>query len=101
MSKAIGTGENGPGGSPDETGADHGLWVRGVDYLEGWRVARAAADQVNLALLAAKFEPAQLRAVPSTDDAGRGVVRLVGAPTAAVRLAELVAGLVDGDGGEL
>ncbi|KUO06979.1 hypothetical protein AQJ58_37655 [Streptomyces sp. DSM 15324] len=101
MSKAIGTGDHGPDDGPDVTGADHGLWVRGVDYMAGWRVARAAADQVNLALLAAEFDPSQLRAVASTDDVGRGVVRLVGAPGAAVRLAGLLAGLVDDDGGTL
>ncbi|MGW2981692.1 hypothetical protein [Streptomyces humidus] len=101
MNKAIGIGENGPDDGPGVTGIDHGLWVRGVDYLAGWRVARAAADQVNLALLAAEFEPSQLRAVASTDDAGHGVVRLVGAPGAAVRLAGLLTGLVDGDGGAL
>ncbi|WP_416979027.1 hypothetical protein [Streptomyces sp. T028] len=54
---------------------------------------------MNLALLTAEFEPSQLRAVASTDDEGRGMVRLVGVPGAAVRLAGLLAGLVDGDGG--
>ncbi|MER5580947.1 hypothetical protein ABT090_04710 [Streptomyces asoensis] len=101
MSKAIDAGENAPDDGPDVAGADHGLWVRGVDYMAGWRAARAAADQVNRALHTAAFEPSQLRAVASTDDVGRGVVRLVGVPGAAVRLAGLLSGLVDDDGGAL
>ncbi|MEV7992279.1 hypothetical protein AB0O67_10255 [Streptomyces sp. NPDC086077] len=86
-------------GLDDVAGLGSGLWVRGVDYMAGWRVAREATEQLNLALLAAEFEPSELRAVAATDDEGHGVVRLVGLPGAAVRLAGLLDALADGDGG--
>ncbi|WP_229881600.1 hypothetical protein [Streptomyces alanosinicus] len=83
----------------DVTGTDFGLWVRGVDYMTGWREAREAADEANLAFLGSGFEPSELRAVAATDDDGRGVVRLVGHPTAVIRLAGLLQQFADGDGG--
>ena len=86
-------------GLDDATGAGSGLWVRGVDYMAGWRVAREAADQLNFALLAAEFEPSELRAVAATNDDGRGMVRMVGLPGAAVRLAGLLERLAGDDGG--
>ncbi|MFE4409807.1 hypothetical protein [Streptomyces sp. NPDC056821] len=86
-------------GLDDAAGVGSGLWVRGVDYMTGWRVAREAADQVNLALLVAEFQPRELRAAASTDVNGCGVVRLVGLPGAATRLAGLLGRLADGDGG--
>ncbi|MFD9795715.1 hypothetical protein ACFWXK_32725 [Streptomyces sp. NPDC059070] len=67
--------------------ADGGPWVPGVDYLSGWREARATADRLNQALLAAGFELSELRASATTAGDGRGVVRLAGWPTAAERLA--------------
>ncbi|MFJ8111476.1 hypothetical protein [Streptomyces sp. NPDC096132] len=102
MEQVSGLGEGWPGeGLDDTSGLGSGLWVRGVDYMAGWRVAREAADQVNLALLAAEFEPSELRAVAATNDNGGGLVRLVGLPSAAVRLAGLLGRLTDGDGGVL
>ncbi|MFD7137375.1 hypothetical protein [Streptomyces sp. NPDC059894] len=86
-------------GLDDVAGMGSGLWVRGVDYMAGWREARRAAGQLNLALLLAGFEPSELRAVAATNDDGRGVVRLVGLPGASVRLAGLLERLADGDGG--
>ncbi|KAB1140508.1 hypothetical protein F7R91_36035 [Streptomyces luteolifulvus] len=86
-------------GLDDAADVGSGLWVRGVDYMAGWRVAREAADQLNFALLVAEFEPSELRAVAATNDDGHGVVRLVGLPGAAVRLAGLLERLADGDGG--
>jgi uncharacterized membrane protein len=95
-----GSGEGWPSdGLDDVAGAGYGLWVRGVDYMAGWRVAREAADQLNFALLLAEFEPSELRAVAATNDEGRGVVRLVGLPSAAVRLAGLLEALGGDDGG--
>ncbi|MFF3936021.1 hypothetical protein [Streptomyces phaeofaciens] len=85
-------------GLGDMEGPGSGLWVRGVDYMAGWRVAREASEQLNLALLAAEFELSELRAVAATDGDGRGVVRLVGLPGAAVQLARLLGALADGDG---
>ncbi|MFE0091491.1 hypothetical protein [Streptomyces sp. NPDC058991] len=86
-------------GLGDTAGEGSGLWVRGVDYMTGWRVAREAADQLNFALHLAEFGPSELRAVAATDDDGNGVVRLVGLPGAAVRLAGLLERLADADDG--
>ncbi|MFJ3304793.1 hypothetical protein ACIPSA_17035 [Streptomyces sp. NPDC086549] len=80
-------------------GGDLGLWVSGVDYVAGWREAREAADRLNRAFLGAGFELSEVRAVASTYDDGRGVVRFVGWPGAIVRLAALLAARADGDGG--
>ncbi len=86
-------------GLDDVARAGSGPWVRGVDYMAGWRVAREASDQLNFALLVAKFEPSELRAVAATNDEGHGVVRLVGLPRAAIRLAELLEALGGSDDG--
>ncbi|WP_225078204.1 hypothetical protein [Streptomyces sp. CoT10] len=79
-------------------GVDHGLWVPGVDYVAGWREARVVADRLNRALLGAGFELSAVRAVASTGEDGRGVVRLVGWPDAVDRLAGLLEGRADGGG---
>ncbi|MEU2284658.1 hypothetical protein ABZ614_22400 [Streptomyces sp. NPDC013178] len=79
--------------------AGSGLWVPGVDYIAGWREARAAADRLNRAFLSVGFELSAVRAVPSTNEDGRGVVRVVSWPGAVGRLAELLEALADGDGG--
>ncbi|WP_369389149.1 hypothetical protein AB5J72_17315 [Streptomyces sp. CG1] len=84
---------------PELAGEDFGLWVRGVDYMAGWREAREAADEVNLAFLGSGFEPSELRAVAATNDDGRGVVRLVGQPGAVIRLAGLLWRSANGGGG--
>ncbi|WP_406481563.1 hypothetical protein [Streptomyces sp. NBC_01615] len=69
---------------------DSGLWVPGVDYVAGWREARSATERLNRALVGAGFEPSAVRAVASTDESGRGVVRLAGWPDAVKRLAALL-----------
>ncbi|GAA0931063.1 hypothetical protein [Streptomyces rhizosphaericus] len=53
-----------------------GIWVRGVDYMSGWRDAREAATELGEALRLVGVETAgvRLRAVSGTD--GSGVVRL-------------------------
>ncbi|MFC4503239.1 MULTISPECIES: hypothetical protein [Streptomyces] len=86
-------------GLDDITSVESGLWVRGVDYMSGWRVARESADRLNRALLGAGFELSEARAVASTDENGHGVVRLAGRPGAVDRLAGLLEALGDGDGG--
>ncbi|MFJ6560343.1 hypothetical protein ACIQMV_10735 [Streptomyces sp. NPDC091412] len=86
-------------GLDDAMGVDHGLWVRGVDYVGGWREAREVADQLNRALLGAGFELSAVRAVASTGEGGRGLVRLAGWPEAVERLAGLLEGLAGGGGG--
>ena len=83
----------------DMAGVDCGLWVSGVDYIAGWRTAREAADRLNRALLGVGFELSAVRAVASTDESGRGVVRLAGWPDAVERLAEILEVRADGDGG--
>ncbi|MGW0944085.1 hypothetical protein ACWD4O_16260 [Streptomyces sp. NPDC002623] len=81
------------------TGAGSGLWVSGVDYIAGWRTAREAADRLNRALLGSGLELSELRAVASTHEDGRGVVRITGWPNAVDQLAVLLEALADGDGG--
>ncbi|MGW1494715.1 hypothetical protein [Streptomyces sp. NPDC002402] len=59
------------------------VWVRGVDYMPEWYDALEAAAEVNAALGAVGLERRELRAVASTDEDGRGVVRLRGTPQGA------------------
>ncbi|MFB7497339.1 hypothetical protein ACFC09_22080 [Streptomyces sp. NPDC056161] len=94
-----GSGEGWLSDGLDAAGADFGLWVSGVDYISGWREARESADRLNRALLGAGFELADVRAVASTDEDGRGVVRLAGRPVAVDRLARFLEGRADGRGG--
>ncbi|MEW2388456.1 hypothetical protein AB0933_08860 [Streptomyces venezuelae] len=94
-----GTGEDGLHDGLDVAGADFGLWVAGVDYVAGWRHARATADRLNRALLAAGFELSEMRAVASSDEDGRGLVRLTGWTAPADRLAGLLEAVADGGHG--
>ncbi|MFJ3955588.1 hypothetical protein ACIPXV_37065 [Streptomyces libani] len=61
------------------------LWVRGVDYLAGWRDATQAAAELGEALTAAGVDTteAKLRATAASD--GSGVVRLELLSAAAAR----------------
>lgn len=86
-------------GLDDVVGDGGGLWVPGVDYVAGWRSAREAADRLNRALLGVGFELSAVRAVASTDGAGRGVVRLTGRSESVELLAGLLEGLAEGAGG--
>ncbi|MFJ8723597.1 hypothetical protein [Streptomyces sp. NPDC093269] len=83
----------------DVPGADSSLWVSGVDYIAGWCEARDAADQLNRVLLGAGFELSAVRAVASTAEDGRGVVRFAGWPGAVERLAQFLEAHMDCDGG--
>ncbi|MEU2734360.1 hypothetical protein ABZ656_02605 [Streptomyces sp. NPDC007095] len=95
-----GSGEDWLSDGLDVAGADCGLWVSGADYMSGWRGAREAADRLNRALLGAGFELSQVRAVASTNEDGRGVVRVAGWPDAVERLAVLLEVVTSGgDGG--
>jgi hypothetical protein len=99
VSKVSGSGEDWlSDGLDDITGVESGLWVRGVDYMEGWRVARESADRLNRALLGAGADLSEVRAVASTKEDGRGVVRLTGLPDAVDRLAQLLEALAPGGG---
>ena len=57
---------------------DEWLWVRGVDYLSGWRAGREQAQRLNAALAAAGIAREELRAVAATGADGRGRVRSLG-----------------------
>ncbi|MFE9354041.1 hypothetical protein ACFYPB_07505 [Streptomyces olivaceoviridis] len=83
----------------DVPGAQSGLWVAGVDYIAGWRVAREAADRLNRALLGMGLELSAVRAVASTSEDGHGVVRLVGSPDVVDQLAELLEARANDAGG--
>lgn len=98
VGKVSGSGEDGLNDGLNVVGAESGLWVPGVDYIAGWCVARSAADRLNQALLGAGFELSDVRAVASTNEDGRGVVRLAGWPDAVDRLAQLLDARVDGRG---
>ncbi|WP_432179647.1 hypothetical protein [Streptomyces sp. NBC_00063] len=94
-----GSGEDWLSDGLDFEAAECGLWVSGVDYIAGWRVARDAADRLNRALLGAGFELSQVRVAASTDESGRGVVRVAGRLDAVDRLSGLLEGIAGGDGG--
>ncbi|MCK7627780.1 hypothetical protein MUU72_32595 [Streptomyces sp. RS10V-4] len=66
------------------------LWVRGVDYLTGWRDATRAADELADALSAAGVEAAGAKLRAGTDTDGSGVVRFELSPTTTRRVAGLV-----------
>ncbi|MDT0452506.1 hypothetical protein [Streptomyces hesseae] len=66
------------------------LWVRGVDYVGGWRDARDAAAELNGVLVTAGPDTADLVSSAQTRADGSGVVRLLW-PTETVRaVADLV-----------
>lgn len=93
-----GSGEGWLNDGLDLPGADSGLWVSGVDYISGWREAREAADRLNRALLGMGLELSAVRAVASTNEDGRGVVRLTGWPDVVDQLAEFLEAHADNDG---
>lgn len=53
-----------------------GIWVRGVDYLGGWRDARAAVAELGDALRLVGVETAGMRLRAATGPDSSGVVRL-------------------------
>ncbi|MET8860463.1 hypothetical protein [Streptomyces sp. NPDC004579] len=99
MGKVTGSGEDWLSDGLDVPAVDSGLWVRGVDYIAGWRDAREAADRLNRAFLGAGFELSQVRAVASTDECGRGVVRVTGRLDVVDRLSGLLEETAGSDGG--
>ncbi|MEU8872753.1 hypothetical protein AB0D24_16585 [Streptomyces javensis] len=69
----------GPGGDGfDGEAADleAGIWVRGEDYLSGWRDAREAATELGEALRLVGVETAGVRLRAASGADGSGVVRL-------------------------
>jgi hypothetical protein len=82
---------------PEETGftsdgldLDVALWVRGVDYLSGWREATDAARELTDALEAAGMEAADIQLRADTGPDGSGVVSLKCSPEVARKVARLV-----------
>ncbi|MEU1805534.1 hypothetical protein [Streptomyces sp. NPDC019937] len=55
---------------------DAGIWVRGVDYVSGWRDAREATAELGDALRLVGMETAELRLRAASGADGSGVVRL-------------------------
>jgi hypothetical protein len=98
VGKVTGFGEDWLNDGLDVPGAESGLWVAGVDYIAGWREAREAADRLNRALLGVGLDLSAVRAVASTSEDGRGVVRLTGWPDAVDRLADLLEARANGTG---
>ncbi|MFI9721137.1 hypothetical protein ACIHFE_16030 [Streptomyces sp. NPDC052396] len=62
----------GAGFDPDDV-----VWVRGVDYLGGWREARDAAAELETALRSAGVDTEDMRMTAQTQADGSGMVRLV------------------------
>lgn len=83
--------EGGVGGSgagelaPDTVGA----WVRGVDYVAGWREATEAVVELTEALAAAGVAEAAVRMRAGAQEDGSGVVRLELAVSAAREVTKL------------
>ncbi|MEU9074934.1 hypothetical protein AB0D22_09665 [Kitasatospora sp. NPDC048538] len=69
---------------------DAWLWLPGVDYAAGWRVARREADELNALLALCGVPRSQLRAIADTDALGGPVVRLEGVAAGWLRLEELL-----------
>ncbi|MFJ4090005.1 hypothetical protein ACIPYS_00330 [Kitasatospora sp. NPDC089913] len=69
---------------------DSWVWLPGVDYAAGWRVARQTADELNSLLAACGVARTQLRAIADTDSTGGPVVRLEGIAEGWLSLEELL-----------
>jgi hypothetical protein len=78
-------------GDLEDLDPDRWLWLPGVDYEAGWLAARTEAVALNALLAELGLDRAKLRAVAETDAQGRGLVRLVGAPSGWRRLQLLLA----------
>ncbi|WP_146252246.1 hypothetical protein [Streptomyces carminius] len=82
---------------PEETGftsdgldLDAALWVRGIDYLSGWREATDAARALADALEAAGVNATDLQLRAGTDPDGSGIITLKCSPDVARDVARLV-----------
>ncbi|MFF2080948.1 hypothetical protein ACFVXG_40045 [Kitasatospora sp. NPDC058162] len=69
---------------------DSWVWLPGVDYAAGWRVARRTADEVNSLLAACGVERSKMRAIADTNAQGGALVRLEGVLEGWVNLKELL-----------
>ncbi|MEU4682343.1 hypothetical protein [Streptomyces xinghaiensis] len=55
---------------------DGWVWVRGVDYVAGWRSATDAAAELMAALAETGIVTSEIESRPDTTSDGAGVVRL-------------------------
>ncbi|MFF3245776.1 hypothetical protein ACFYWY_19010 [Streptomyces sp. NPDC002870] len=69
---------------------DDVMWVRGVDYVAGWRDAADVGAELAAALESAGFDTAGLKWRAGTNVDGAGMVRLVLSAAAAHDVAALV-----------
>ncbi|MET7622759.1 hypothetical protein [Streptomyces sp. NPDC005408] len=69
---------------------DDVVWVRGVDYVAGWRDAADAGGELAAALTSAGFDTMGLEWRARTNADGAGTVRLVLSAAAAHDVAALV-----------
>ncbi|MFF3113781.1 hypothetical protein ACFVSN_31885 [Kitasatospora sp. NPDC057904] len=69
---------------------DSWVWLPGVDYAAGWRVARRTADELNELLALCGVKRSALRAIADTDAQGGPVVRLEGIAEGWLSLEELL-----------
>ncbi|WP_424888592.1 hypothetical protein [Streptomyces sp. XH2] len=76
----------------EEFDPDDVLWVRGVDYVAGWREATDAAADLVAVLTAAGVPLDGARATARSGADGSGVVRLVWSAETVRAVAELVRG---------
>ncbi|MFE2635596.1 hypothetical protein ACFXKX_31450 [Streptomyces scopuliridis] len=60
----------------DDLDLDAVLWVRGVDYMTGWRAATQAAAELGDALTAVGVDTAGSKLLAGAAADGSGVVRL-------------------------
>lgn len=65
------------------------LWVRGVDYVAGWRDARGAIVELETALAAVGIETEGPGTAQTRGD-GSGVVRLLWSPATVRTVAQLL-----------
>lgn len=72
----FGPGDEAFGSEGEQVDPDAVLWVRGVDYVTGWRDATQAAGELGDALTAAGVDVAGAKLQASTATDGSGVVRL-------------------------
>ncbi|MCC2275755.1 hypothetical protein LKL35_10035 [Streptomyces sp. ET3-23] len=74
---------------------DAGVWVRGVDYVGGWRDAKDAAAELSEALGGAGVDVQDATVVAQTRADGLGVVRLVWSAATVRAVARLVRDAAD------
>ncbi|WP_414168963.1 hypothetical protein ACMATS_23615 [Streptoverticillium reticulum] len=82
--------EDGAFGIGSEFDPDAVLWVRGVDYVGGWRDAKDATAELSAALVRAGVDIDGASVVAQTRADGSGVARLVWPAELVRAVAELV-----------